>query len=148
MVQKRNLQKSEHGQSLVEFSLSMVLVLVLLTGLVDLGRTAFTYMSLREAAQEGATYASINPSMTDSVQDRVFGSSNMLQTLKDEYGESAPIDVEVNIDEDACMGNSIEVVVTYNDYPMTMPFVGTMLGKQAVDISASAMDSILSPACD
>lgn len=138
----------QKGQSLVEFSVGMVLVLILLGSLVDAGRGLFTYMALRDAAQEGSAYGSLNPTATANIEDRIFGSSTMLQGLQAPGGGSSPIDVDVNIIGAACTGNGIEVRVTYNDFPLTMPFVGIFLGSQSVDISAVATDTILSPKCE
>lgn len=146
-MKNKTHQLKEHGQSLLEFSVSMVFVLVLLAGLVDLGRGLFTYMALRDAAQEGAAYGSINPTATSTIEDRVFGSSTMLQSLKDQYGGSAPIDIQVDVIGSPCTGNGIEVLVTYEDFSLSMPFVGAFLGSQTVDISASAANTILSPKC-
>ena len=42
-----------------------------------------------------------------------------------------------------CAGNTVEVTVTYNNFPLVMPFLGTLLGRQEVDISASIIDTIL-----
>ncbi len=138
----------QKGQSLVEFSVGMVLVLILLGSLVDAGRGLFAYMALRDAAQEGSAYGSLNPTATAVIEDRVFGSSTMLQGLQAGGGGSSPIDVDVNIIGAACTGNGIEVRVTYNDFPLTMPFVGIFLGSQSIDISAVATDTILSPKCE
>lgn len=141
---KRNDNSSkERGQSLMEFSVSLVFVLVLLAGLVDLGRGLFTYMALRDGAQEGAAYGSLNPTETSTIENRVYGSSTMLQSQE---GTGA-INIQVNITGSACTGNSIEVIVTYHDFPLTMPFVGSFLGSQSVDIHASAENTILSPKC-
>ncbi|HBY06316.1 MAG TPA: hypothetical protein DEH22_00435 [Chloroflexi bacterium] len=52
-------QKEQSGQSLVELAMSLTLLLILLAGLVDLGRAFFTYITLRDAAQEGASFASV-----------------------------------------------------------------------------------------
>lgn len=138
----------QKGQSLVEFSVGMVLVLILLGSLVDAGRGLFAYMALRDAAQEGSAYGSLNPTATAVIEDRVFGSSTMLQGLQASGGGSSPIAVDVNIIGAACTGNGIEVRVTYNDFPLTMPFVGIFLGSQSIDISAVATDTILSPKCE
>jgi Flp pilus assembly protein TadG len=43
----------EKGQSLTEFAVSVVILLILLAGTVDAGRAFFTFMSLRDG-QEGA----------------------------------------------------------------------------------------------
>ena len=49
----------EKGQSLVEFSISLVFILILLAGTVEFGVALFQYIQLRDAAQEGALYGSI-----------------------------------------------------------------------------------------
>lgn len=141
---KKNIQTStQSGQSLLEFSVSMVFVLVLLAGLVDAGRGLFAYMALRDGAQEGAAYGSLNPTATSTIHNRVYGSSTLMQSQEG----SGVIDIQVNITGAACTGNAIEVVVTYNDFPLTMPFIGTFLGSQTIDIHASAENTILSPKC-
>ena len=61
MVKKINQARKEQGQSLVELALSLTLLLLLLGGAIDLGRMFFTYIALRDAAQEGAIYGSYCP---------------------------------------------------------------------------------------
>ena len=46
---------------MIELALSFVVLLLLLMGVVDLGRAYFAFMSMRDAAQEGAAYGSIYP---------------------------------------------------------------------------------------
>jgi hypothetical protein len=50
-----------NGQSLVEFALSLPLLLIILSGLLDLGRIYYTYIALEEAAAEAAIYLAISP---------------------------------------------------------------------------------------
>jgi Flp pilus assembly protein TadG len=52
---------AEQGQSLVEFSLALVIILVILSAVFDLGRAYFSYVAIQNAAGEGALYAAINP---------------------------------------------------------------------------------------
>ena len=52
-------RRSEKGQSLVELALIIVFVLIILAGVVDLGRMMYEYLTMRDAAQEGAGYAAI-----------------------------------------------------------------------------------------
>jgi Flp pilus assembly protein TadG len=49
------------GQSLVELAFAMPLLLLLLLGTIDMGRMFFDYIEMRNAAAEGATYGSRNP---------------------------------------------------------------------------------------
>lgn len=157
-------RKSERGQSLIEFALTMALLLLLLSGLVDLGRAIFTYMALREAAQEGAMYGSVYPTMTANIEDRVMNSSNVLQVLENDSGSGTAslsfeggeavsagevIDISVSYPDGAsCAGNGIRVGVEYSQFPLTMPFLGAIIGSQTINISASATDTILTPACN
>jgi Flp pilus assembly protein TadG len=136
---ERNNEQS--GQSLVEFAVSLVILLLLISGIVDGSRALFTYMALRDAAQEGAVYGAINPTMTASIQDRVYKSSDMLQSIE------GVVNVDVTLTGSPCMGNGIQVDVRYDSFPITMPFLGAVLGSQTVAIKASAVDTILSPAC-
>lgn len=53
--------RGERGQSLVEAAISFPIILLLLSGLVDLGRIYFTWVALEDAAAEGALYLSLHP---------------------------------------------------------------------------------------
>jgi Flp pilus assembly protein TadG len=56
MKNKIHETRVENGQSMVEFAFGMVILMIILVGIVDLGRAFFTFMALRDAAQEGAVY--------------------------------------------------------------------------------------------
>lgn len=128
----------ERGQSLVEFALSIFFLLLLVSGIVDLGRAFYTYMDLREAAQEGAAYGSVYPNYNDLIAKRVRDSSSTIE-------DNSP-NIVIAYD-DPCAGNDIEVTVRIPDFPITMPFLGTILGTQTISISASATDRIITPVC-
>jgi hypothetical protein len=134
--------KREKGQSLTELAISMAVILLLLSGLVDLGRAFFTYMALRESVQEGALYGSINPTLTQEIKNHVRNSSNMMQDMISDG------DITVHLIGAACTGNAIRVQATYPDFPLTMPFLGAVIGSQTVAIRAEVTDTILSPGCD
>jgi Flp pilus assembly protein TadG len=131
----------ERGQSFVELAISLVILLLLVGGVVDLGRGFFSFMALRDSVQEGALYGSINPTLTQEIKNHVLDSSNM---IPDMIGSD---DITVTIIGTACTGNGIQVTATYSDFPITMPFMGAVLGSQTIPISATITDTILSPAC-
>jgi len=137
---------SEKGQSLTEFAISLLILLLLLAGAVDAGRAFFTFMSLRDAVQEGALWGSYNPTETELIKDRVRKASNLVQAIADD--PNATLDIDVDIDDAACNGNGITVQATYENFPITMPFLGTIIGSQKVPISASVTDTILVPPCE
>ncbi len=146
MKDRRLHKKTEKGQSLTEFAISVFILLVLLAGTVDAGRAFFTFMALRDAVQEGALWGSYNPAQEELIKDRVRRASNLVQAIEDDPNASLAIDVDVI--GTACTGNGLRVRATYQNFPITMPFLGAILGSQEVPISASVTDTILVPPCD
>jgi Flp pilus assembly protein TadG len=180
MKEMRENNNREKGQSLMELAISLVVLLILLAGVVDLGRAFFTYITLRDAAQEGASYAAVaeDDPITDvagycsAIADRVIITTSEL----DGGVSSGPIDlvamdnagnvsVETQITRvdkngvaysyectdtppaDICLGSAVQVEVTYDSFPMTMPFMGTIIGSQTISLNANVIDTILTPAC-
>lgn len=138
---KVHTSNPERGQSLMELAFSLMFLLVLLSGVVDLGRAFFTYMAMRDAAQEGALYGSIHPADEIEIKNHVRYSSDMMQNLIS--NDDITVDVPT-----PCNGNAITVELVHNDFPLTMPFIGTFLGSQTIAIRASVTDTILTPPCD
>ena len=67
--------RSQRGQSLVEMSLVMVILLTILSAVLDLGRGFFSYIAIQNAAGEGALYAAINPTCPHASDISIDGSS-------------------------------------------------------------------------
>lgn len=128
---------------MIEFAFTLVIILVLLVGLIDLGRAIFTYLALRDAAQEGASFASYNPTDTSGITSRVCNSSNTVSSLCTSPG----INTQVNVIGSACSGNGIEVQVTLSNFTLVTPFLGAIVGSQTIPIRASVIDTILTPPC-
>jgi hypothetical protein len=55
----------ERGQSLVEVAISLSFLMILLSGLLDLGRLWYIYLALEDAAGEAALYLSLDPFCID-----------------------------------------------------------------------------------
>lgn len=56
----------EEGQSLVEMAISLPVILLILSGLLDLGRIYYLNIALEEAAAEAAVYLAISPDCPDA----------------------------------------------------------------------------------
>jgi flagellar basal body-associated protein FliL len=70
---KRTIEKityQERGQAMVETAFVMIILLVLLSVIIDLGRAFFTYLALQNAVAEGAYYATKDPE-PDKIKFRV-----------------------------------------------------------------------------
>ncbi len=55
------VKRRERGQSLAEFAILLPLLLILTLGAIDYGRVYFAYVSVTNAARNGAQYASVSP---------------------------------------------------------------------------------------
>ncbi len=138
---KTRCAEQEKGQSLIEFAISLVILLILLAGLIDTGRALFTYLALRESAEEGALFGSTAPTDAAAIEARALNSSDLVR------GFDSDVNVQVNVTGVACTGNAISVTVTYSNFPITMPFIGAIIGSQTIPISATATNTILRPGC-
>ena len=131
-------RKAERGQSLVEFAVGIAFILIMLAGVLDLGRAYFSYLALQDAAQEGALYGSLAPCDTSGIRARVRESSNWpidLSTFSDAQ-------IEVSVHGCACVGSEITVRLKMN-FMMVAPFIG---GK-VLPLSAEAKDTVLQCGC-
>ena len=66
------MYKREHGQSLVEFAVSVGLLLLILLGILDLGRVFHAAMVITNAAREGAYYGGMHPEDTGGIVAHVI----------------------------------------------------------------------------
>ena len=148
--------KSERGQSLVELAISIVILVYLLAGAVEFGLAFFQYVQLRDAAQEGALYASLNPYI-DSNSDGTYDAGEPVNQAAIETraraASTSPVDladttnvtVTITPDGPLCEGNGIEVEVSFNHH-VFMPFMSQFIGDE-IPLVATVTDTILSPIC-
>jgi hypothetical protein len=137
-IQTNRKGKHERGQGLVEFSISIVFMMVLMVGVMDIGRAFFTYLSMMDAAQEGAAYAAIAPYDVDGIRQRVRSASSGTVTFVDI--EDDQIDVIAYCCR--CAGHPITVRIS-TDFTFVAPFIG---GK-TIPLSVRVTDTILAPPC-
>lgn len=135
---------NEAGQSLVELAIIFSLLLLMFAGAVNFGRAFFMYLSLRDAAQEGAAYGSIDPGNTSEIEDRVYDNLENLQ-----FDRAADVRTEIDITIQyfgpLCVGSIVQVDVNYPNFPLAMPFIGDIFDLNTISIHATVNDTILSP---
>lgn len=66
-MSKLRTKREQTGQGIVEFAVSMPLLLLILLGTIDMGRVFFDYIDMRQAAIEGATYGARKPTDTAGI---------------------------------------------------------------------------------
>lgn len=127
-------EKNEKGQSLVEVALAMPLLIIIMMGILDLGRAYLTYIALSDAAAEGAAYAAIHPSDQAQAIARAADSSGGLVTLAQDM-------VSVDTGEMSA-GSPITVTVEY-EYQMLTPFVNEWVPDGVLIMKATVTQPII-----
>jgi Flp pilus assembly protein TadG len=129
--------KREKGQSLVEFALLLPILLIILIGVVDLGRMYYAYTVITDAAAEGATYAAMNPNDVAEIENRARAACG-------------DIDAGIQLVEVTCptcpspaSGDVVTVSISY-DYVVLTPFMDVLFKEGTVPIQSQATEVILS----
>lgn len=155
-IPKKTNQRKQNGQSLVELAITLPVILLLLLGTIDFGIALFTYVTLRDAAQEGALYASFDPKNSTAIENRARGITphdpDSISASPVDLTNKELVSVTIEADGSKCQGrhgtqpNSIAVSVSY-DYPMLMPFATQVIGSDTIHLTAKATNIILQPPC-
>ena len=134
-IHKKSKQPSR-GQSLVEMALVLPIIIMLMLGLLDFGRAFYTLVALRDAADEGASYASIKPSDTAGIQQRAAEASTALVNVQ--VG-----DVSVIRPPTLAVGQPITVTVDFS-FELFTPFVQGLLPDGELILHGAATHPIIS----
>ncbi len=141
----------EAGQSLVELAISLLVLLLLLSGVVDLGRAFFAFMALRDAAQEGALFGSLYPCADEACSALNYvGVENRVRASSHSPIDLTNTDITVTsslIGTALCQGSGIRVQVRWENFPLVMPFWQPLLGISSIPLRAQIEDTILRPPC-
>ena len=138
--------RQKKGQSLVEFAAGITGLLIILAGVVDVGRLLATYITYRDAAEEGASFGSLYPTYCNQIQDRALSI----------LGYPSGIQANVKIDStaclsatsaQACLGHTISVEVKDPNFDITMPFLGAIIGTNHFPLAAVVNNTIIRTPC-
>jgi Flp pilus assembly protein TadG len=156
--------RSRRGQALVEFALVLPVLLVLLLLAVDFGRLFTTYVSVNNAAREGAFYAAEHAKDTPFDQttfDNLARAAALREVnVQGQGGEGtlsfsgptchvagAPASIltcDAAATSSSAVGNQVSFEVT-RPFSLLTPFVGELFGG-SLDLEATATAPVLSPA--
>lgn len=131
---------SERGQSLVEFALIVPIFLLLVFGIIDLGRGVYAYNTIQNAAREGIRLAIVDQNVDailDEVQDHAVGlrldDSNLTLSFLQPDTMTTPCNTPIAI---SC---EVELLVDYKFVPAT-PIIGNLIGN--IDMSAASRQPV------
>ena len=116
------------GQSLVEFTLLLPVLLIILAGLLDVGRLYYVYVAVTDAAAEGARYASMYPDDTGGIRERAAEASGGLVEISEDQAS-----VESSND-------SITVTVTYS-FTVLTPVMNAIVPEGTIPLRGVVVES-------
>lgn len=157
-MKNQRVRSSEKGQSLMELGMMMVFLLVLLAGVVDLGRMMYEYLTMRDAIQEGAGYGTIYPGYCNEIAARV-----MDNLPDDHYTVAVTVDglscsgaytadsaaaLSYQLPSHACSGKVLTISLDHS-FEVTMPMLGTFVDPEGdgVPMHVVIEDRIVRPEC-
>ena len=122
-------RETSGGQSLVEFTLVLPVLLVILAGLLDLGRLYYAYVAVTDAAAEGARYATMYPQDTSAIRTRASEATH------------GPVQIDADQVTVERPGQSIKVTVNYS-FTVLTPLVNAMVPDGLIPLEAVVVEDL------
>ena len=133
----RQLGRSDSGQSLVEFSLVLPMILLVFFGIFEMGRFYHTRLTLQHAVREAARFAVTGETRIDpATGEPMTRASSIVQVILD---NARQLDVDVDaITLDPADGGGPEELVRVSvelTYELTLPLVKGIVPDNTVHLS-------------
>lgn len=129
-------KEGQRGQSIVEFVLLLPVLLLILMGMLDLGRAFYIQVTLKDMAAEGAAYAAIHPYDAEGIWRRAAEASGGMITVH-------PSDVDVEYPPVLYVGAPITVTVRYS-FRFLTPIMEPMMPGGVIPLKGTAANAIIS----
>ena len=154
--EKKRWQGSEKGQSLVEFAASAVVLMIIVAGVLDLGRAFMIFVALENGAGEGAIFASYHPTLAteaDATAAQALGVDVYppIDNITYRATHESPtgiVDweksrVEVILPPTLEAGQHVTVTISYS-YTLMTPFMFVLIQDGVMPLTAHAEQVIVS----
>ena len=148
----RQIKKLEKGQSFLELSFILIILLLILSGIVDLGRAIFINFAMQDAASEGIVYGTSFPTDCNGIRIRVGnnlanarlgGGMTVEVQIQDKSNGFAYVTCEAIPISHVYAGELMRITVT-KSFNITMPLIGAFIG-QTIPLSTTSQGIILRP---
>lgn len=149
-----NKGRLESGQSLVEMSIGMVVLVILVSGLLDLGRLYFIRVALEDGAGEAVLYLALHPECPTAESGPTCADPNNA-VYRARHSGSGPQSSSINLVDWRLatvyisgppaiwgVGETVEVRIEY-PYRLLTPFVPKITGLNPMTLYVSASSLIL-----
>ncbi len=129
------ISKGNAAQSMVETALILPIMILLMVGVLDLGRFYYAYITIFNAAREGARYGISHAQPLDTNGIQSHAQNEAIGSLV------TPSDLQVSSACDTlCIpGHAIKVTITYNNFQL---ITSTIFGGGFITMRATAQMEI------
>ncbi len=144
-------QRLEKGQSLVEMTVGFVILAVILSGLLDLGRVYFIFVALEDGAGEGALYLALNPACRNEADGAGMtpnpcrNPNNVEFRSRNAGGDLvdwASANVQITRPAVYGVGDPVRVTLRY-DFPLLTPIIPQIAGVNPLTLTVTATQTII-----
>ena len=137
----KKLNRTESGQSLVEFALMFTVLTIILMGVLDLGRAFYALIALQDAVSEGATFAAMNPTcLTASSGAQCADPNNATWRTKNASPAGMVISNSISVRvyaSNISSGSPITVTTSYT-HPLVGFVIGSIVGSNELPLQAQS----------
>lgn len=148
MVKTRSHSR-EKGQSLVEFSLTLGIALLILAGIMDLGRAYHVFIALEDAAGEAAMFLALSPECAGPPEDGYppecaepnnadFRARNATRSGEIDWSTVTITPVTFF----SGVADNVQIEVSYR-FELVTPIITRIVGSDGIVLTASASQLIL-----
>jgi len=116
---------SQAGQSLVEFALLLPILVLFLMVIFDLGRAAYYYSAINNAAREGARYGAVRWYDADRIPKIRVAVERLTAALNADQIDISSIYYDMDVDG---KDDILKVTVTYQ-FQTATPIISRLLGQ-------------------
>ena len=151
-IRRLRHRRSETGQSLVEFAAGLVAIILVLSGVLDIGRAFFAFVAIENGAGEGAIFAAYHPTWVTEDDVAPSEPNPEFQNITYRAAHESPAGVvdwslsQVSVEYGggtAVVGQPVTVTVSYS-YTVMTPFLHIALEDGILPLRSSAAQTILS----
>lgn len=147
--------KAERGQSMVEVAVGFLIIMVIMSGLFDLGRLYFVYVALEDGAGEAAVFLSVRPACEVATDDPDPTNADTSEQCGANYNAEDraklgggrlvnwdTITVTSTVPTNFGAGDRVEVEVAY-PFHFAMPLLPQITGVNPFTVRAAATQIII-----
>lgn len=132
---RRRSDRRDRGQALVEFALVVPIFLLLIFGLVDLGRAIYVNNAIAEAARDGGRWGSVQArSATEAGRDSI--AAEVMARMTAVPNPVIQVTCVAALPALGCRTNDILVLEVRSEVDMITPIIGQIIGTLSLETTS------------